>query len=149
MKLNLVSSLLLLILYTPFAFSKKDMGILYVKITKIKNTKGSLKIALIDKETKITNKEDLEGAVRIGSVSVSDKTMKYQIKKLPYGKYSFIVFHDENNNDQLDLDLFDAPLEGFGYSNNPKVKQHKPSFKESSFEINQKKQKITVEMNYL
>jgi uncharacterized protein (DUF2141 family) len=148
-KLSLVASMIFVMFYSSLAFSKKSLGILYIKIEKIKNMKGSLKIALIDKETNLGSKDDLKDAIRIDSVTVSGKSMDYQIKKIPYGKYSFIVFHDENNNEKLDLDLFEVPLEGFGYSGNPEIKKRRPTFKESSFEINHKKKSILIKMKYL
>lgn len=103
----------------------------------------------MDKETKFENKKDLESAVKVDEISVTKTSTEYRIKKLDFGRYSFTVFHDENDNDKLDLDLFDIPLEGFGYSNNPKVKNRKPTFKESSFEFNQKEQRLVVDMKYL
>lgn len=147
-KFNLVFSILLLLFGSMSSFSEDNLSVLTVKIKKITPVKGSLKIALVDKETKIESKDDLKGAVKVDNIDVTAKTMNYRFKKLPFGKYSFIVFHDENDNDELDLDLFDSPVEGFGYSNNPSIKKRKPSFKESAFEVNEKDQTINVQMQY-
>ena len=148
MKFSLVFSLLCFVVGSSVASPQKNEGTLFVKINKIRNTDGNLKIALVDKETKVETKKDLEHAIKVDKLSISGKSIDYKITKLPYGKYSFVVFHDENNNDKLDLDLFDIPLEGFGYSNNPKVKNRRPTFKESAFEIKQKELTIVVEMKY-
>lgn len=148
-KFSLVVSFLYLFFSISTGFSRETYGALYVKIKNIRNTKGSLKIALVDKELNIEDEKELKDAVKLDDISVSGKEMVYRFRKIVHGKYSFIVFHDENDNDKLDKDLFDSPLEGFGYSNNPKIKKQKPTFKESVFDFKENDKTIVVEMKYL
>jgi uncharacterized protein (DUF2141 family) len=54
---------------------------------------------------------------------------------LPPGTFAAALLHDENNNGEMDKGLFGIPLEGYGFSDNPKVVLDKPSFKTCSFAI--------------
>ncbi|HFU76072.1 MAG TPA: DUF2141 domain-containing protein [Arcobacter sp.] len=57
------------------------------------------------------------------------------------------IFHDENNNKKLDINVLGMPKEGFGFSNNPKISFSEPSFKECSFKLKENK-KTTIKMEY-
>jgi uncharacterized protein (DUF2141 family) len=48
--------------------------------------------------------------------SLQNLTVPYTFTSLPAGDYAVFVFHDENNNGQLDTGLFKRPLEARGYS---------------------------------
>jgi uncharacterized protein (DUF2141 family) len=54
---------------------------------------------------------------------------------LPPGTYAAALLHDENNNGEMDNGLFGIPLEGYGFSDNPKVVLDKPAFKQCLFAI--------------
>ena len=40
---------------------------------------------------------------------------------VPAGRYALMVIHDENGNGRLDTNLVGMPVEGYGFSNNPRV----------------------------
>jgi len=48
--------------------------------------------------------------------SLQDLTVSYTFTSLPAGDYAVLVFHDENNNGQLDTGLMKRPLEARGFS---------------------------------
>lgn len=58
------------------------------------------------------------------------------IENLKPGSYAFKYFHDENNNQILDLNRIGIPKEGFGYSNNAKGTFGPPSFRKTIFKLN-------------
>ena len=39
---------------------------------------------------------------------------------LPAGNYAVQVMHDENENNKLDTNFMGMPIEGYGFSNNPR-----------------------------
>ncbi len=47
---------------------------------------------------------------------------------LPAGRYAIAVLHDENSNHKLDRNFVGIPKEGFGFTNNPKVRLTAPGF---------------------
>lgn len=53
---------------------------------------------------------------------------------VPAGRYALMVIHDENGNGTLDTNLVGMPVEGYGFSNNPRV-MRKPTFDEAAFDV--------------
>lgn len=53
---------------------------------------------------------------------------------VPAGRYALMVIHDENGNGRLDTNLVGMPVEGYGFSNNPRV-MRKPTFEEAAFDL--------------
>lgn len=69
-----------------------------------------------------------------------------QFTDLPPGKYAVILYHDENNDGQMDKRFGMIPIEGYGLSNNIKA-SGKPSFDECAFEIPPTKAQ-TIDLRY-
>lgn len=49
------------------------------------------------------------------------------------GRYAISYFHDENNNQHLDSNVFGIPQEGYGFSNNARGFMGPPSFVDAAF----------------
>lgn len=60
---------------------------------------------------------------------------QYVFKNLAAGRYAVGVYIDENDNQEADTNLFGAPTESVGMSNNPSFFFSPPSFDESSVEL--------------
>ena len=69
-----------------------------------------------------------------------------QFTDLPPGKYAVILYHDENNDGQMDKRFGMIPLEGYGLSNNIKA-SGKPSFDQCAFEIPETRSQ-TIDLRY-
>ncbi|MEQ8240226.1 MAG: DUF2141 domain-containing protein [Cyclobacteriaceae bacterium] len=54
---------------------------------------------------------------------------------LPSGVYAISLYHDENNNDQLDKSMVGLPKEGYGFSNDAMGLFGPPSFEKASFKV--------------
>ncbi len=69
-----------------------------------------------------------------------------QWPSLPRGRYAVVVFHDENDNDTLDHNMFRMPAEPLGFSNGFTLSWHSgmPSFDKLQFEVAQPSQTIEV-----
>ena len=67
---------------------------------------------------------------------------------LPAGDYAIALFHDENGNGVLDT-RFRVPVEGFGFSNNPRVYFGPPSFAAARFAVGDGRVAETVRVRYL
>jgi uncharacterized protein (DUF2141 family) len=50
------------------------------------------------------------------------------IPNLQPGRYAVAVIHDENGNGKLDTNVLGMPVEGFGFSNNPRIGFGPPRF---------------------
>ncbi|MEO1080371.1 MAG: DUF2141 domain-containing protein [Pseudomonadota bacterium] len=65
--------------------------------------------------------KDFEGdgpAVFAAQARVADGELRTTIHGLPAGRYAVKLFHDANNNGELDRNLVGIPTEGYGFSNN-------------------------------
>ena len=69
------------------------------------------------------------------------------INSLDPGIYGVAVFQDLNGNEKLDRNLFGAPTEPFGFSNNPVIRFSAPEFAEFKFEFDGKPKEIRIKLN--
>ena len=93
---------------------------LTIKITNIKSQDGFIRLAMYN------NASDFPGnyvnAVEIvNNIAVNGNTATVKIKNLKADTYAIAVFHDENNNEDLDTNSIGIPKEPFGFSNNPRL----------------------------
>lgn len=75
---------------------------------------------------------------------VSDGVMKVVFENLEAGEYAISCFHDENNNGQLDTNMFGIPAEPYGFSNNPRLLFSAPKFDQAKFIHKQGGSKIAI-----
>lgn len=94
--------------------------------------------------------DDAKAAVR-DDFAIEKGAASFSFDKLAPGEYAVSLFHDENDNGKMDTGFFGIPKEGFGFSNDPKVKFSAPKFAEASFKIeaNETEKKIVVRIKYL
>lgn len=70
------------------------------------------------------------------------------IHNLAPGDYAIALLHDENGNGRLDR-IGPVPTEGFGFSNNPKLRFGPPSFRQARFTLAAGAVRQTIQMHYL
>lgn len=83
----------------------------------IKSSDGKIYVQLFDSETGYhSNKAAVANIVKAkqGSVTIT-------FNDLDEGEYAIRYFHDENDNGELETNLFGMPTEGYGFSNNAKA----------------------------
>lgn len=99
-----------------------------VKVTNIKNTKGVIRVGIINKE------KDFPYEVFIGKkVPISGNSVNVKFTDIAPGEYAIVVHHDENCNDKLDKNRLGVPLEGYCFSNNVQAFVVPPKFKSAKF----------------
>lgn len=113
---------------------------LTVRVTGIRNTTGNIRLALFRDSNFVQAQEVEIDAKTLTAAAVFDN--------LPQGVYSVNLFHDENRNGKMDTNLFGMPVEGYGFSNNPKKRMGKPGFDETNFQLNQPECAIEIKMLY-
>lgn len=99
-----------------------------IKVTNIKNTKGVIRIGIINKE-----KNFPYDAFTGKKVPISGDSVNVKFTGLAPGEYAIAVHHDENCNDKLDKNVLGVPLEGYCFSNNAKALAAPPKFKYAKF----------------
>lgn len=68
--------------------------------------------------------------------------------RLPPGRYSASVLHDENTNHRMDKNLIGIPKEGYGVTNNPKPPRRAATFLEAQFDLPADGIELTISMQY-
>ena len=121
-KLNISALLTIGLLSISNLFAQ---GKLEVTIKNIKESKGTIRVALFNNENDFL-KQPLEGKV----VKASNET-SVVFDNLKPGEYAVSVIHDVNENKELDRGFMGIPQEPYGFSNDARGKFGPPSYEES------------------
>jgi len=121
-------------------------GTIEVCIDNIRSCNGTVGVALFNTKHGFPNKNSK--AIEGKSVPAGKQCIVL-FKNIPYGTYAVSVLHDENGNGKMDKAFLGIPKEGFGTSNNPKLKMGPPSFSDSQFDLAQQKMTLNINMKYL
>jgi uncharacterized protein (DUF2141 family) len=126
-KLN-ISSLLILGLLSAFNLGAQNK--IEVTIKNVKETKGTIRLALFNSENDFL-KQPLESKV----VKASATETNVVFENLKPGEYAISVIHDVNENKELDKGFMGIPQEPYGFSNDARGKFGPPSYEESKLTV--------------
>lgn len=119
---------------------------LEVKIENARNNKGYLLASLYNSRTGYP--DDPTVAFRLERIKAGSDDNQFSFKDIPPGTYALAILHDENNNGELDTNILGIPGEGYGSSNNVQKMFRAPNFEESKFQVGDKDQQLTIQLNY-
>lgn len=103
-----------------------------IQLTGMENTNGKVNVALYNSSSSFN---DPNQAFREYFLDVTGTSMTITLDSIPEGTYAFGLFHDENDNAELDQNFLNIPTEGFGFSNNAMGSFGPPSYDESKFTL--------------
>lgn len=107
---------------------------LTVRVDDIRSAKGKLLLAVYDSVDGWNGKAK---PVAADAQAVSGDSATFHFADLATGTYAISVMHDENGNGKLDSNVMGMPIEGYGFSNDPKV-MRKATFDEAAFAVGEK-----------
>ena len=116
---------------------------LTVSIKNISSDKGTLRVGIFNSQTDFLKKQ-LYGQI----IKSKSGDMKVVFENIPVGAYAISIIHDENENGELDSNLFGIPKEGFGFSNDAMGTFGPPSFEKASFNLKENST-MTVNLKYM
>ena len=124
--------------------NEEKSGKLILEINNIKVEGGTIWVGIYDSPATFMVKEKsiVEG-IKVNQSGV----MEVPIESLPFGSYAVALFHDLNNNGELDRNVLGIPSEPFAFSKPPKSKWRVPKFKEISFDFHAKDQRLATNLN--
>jgi uncharacterized protein (DUF2141 family) len=143
MKLSFIPIFLFLILYGISGFPQSTQeGTIIIEITGIETEGGIMMVGLF---------KDTDKFLKIPSYNKDPKitdesNITVKLENIPYGTYAVSIYHDLNENGELDSKFMGIPKEPVGFSNNYFPKFGPPKFKNASFDLNQKELKIAVNL---
>ena len=101
-----------------------------VTVTQIKSKKGTIRVGLFT-----TEENFLKKAVKGKVVPASPGEITVHFENLEPGIYAVSVIHDENENGELDKNIFGIPKEGFAFGNNSMGNFGPPKFDEAKITL--------------
>ena len=109
-------TILLLTLVVHSTYSQTKTG-LQIEVHNVQSVQGNIMLAVYKSpETFLTDNIHKGLAVPV----TEQGSMIVEIEGIEFGHYSVSVFHDKNQNGQLDTKIFKIPKEPFGFSNDAK-----------------------------
>ena len=126
--------------------SLKKTGQLVIQYENIKSSEGNVVVKLYNSQS--PKYPDTKSAIAIKAVKIVNKQARVTFDDLPYGKYAFTTFHDENLNGVMDTNMIHFPTEGYAFSNNLKIMFGPPSFEKASINLHQPEKIINVKLTY-
>ena len=115
---------------------------LTVNLEGLRAQSGLVKVALVNSAEAWDGKA---APVQATGAPAKGETAQFTFKDLKPGRYAVMITHDENGNGKLDTNLIGMPVEGYGFSNNPRV-MRKPTWDETRFEVGADNLAINVEL---
>jgi uncharacterized protein (DUF2141 family) len=130
----LLLPLLLVLLASPAPAQTPDStGTLVVIVTGFETDDGVARIRLDATASAFAGDADGAPFERATAASIADGTVVWTVDALPWGRYAASAYHDEDDDGGLDTNLFGAPSEPFGFSNDARARLGRPDFAEAAF----------------
>ena len=109
-------------------------GDIEITVDGIKNSTGKVMVAL-HTESGEEGFPDVKGAIAAQWARAAEGTLRFVFLDLSQGRYAVAVFHDENDNNELDTNILGMPTEGIGFSRNAQGNFGPPAFSDAAVEI--------------
>ena len=93
--------------------------------------KGTLRMLLCPSDAAFTSEKGCTSK----EVAAASTSVRVSLAQLAPGKYAIKVFHDENDNRELDVNWMGIPKEPYGFSNDAMGTFGPPSFQQAAFEV--------------
>ena len=133
---------LILLFMLNFGNTQPSQPNLTVEITNLRSAGGTLRVAVYKPGGNFgKSKPDFYKNVFIKQPG----NVKVDFELVP-GKYAIAVYHDLNDNDQLDKNLVGYPREPFGFSNNYRPIVSGPKFEDCAIELTEQGASLSIKL---
>jgi uncharacterized protein (DUF2141 family) len=119
---SLFVSYLVFILTTTASATDNERG-LVINVKNIKKAQGSILVAIYTNEQNYMKTPAYSQIIPVSAIGDLAIT-----STIPFGSYSITLFHDVNDNRNLDTNFLGIPKEPYGFSNDAKAPFGPPSF---------------------
>lgn len=124
----------------------QTVGNLTVEVDGLRNQSGELCLKLFSGSRGFPNSN--ESALKRQCVKIAANPLTLTFSNLKPGSYAVAVFHDTNGDRSLNRNGLGMPSEGFGFSQNPLVRQGPPSFGTAAFFLAGPETRLKIQMRY-
>ncbi|MBT8258478.1 MAG: DUF2141 domain-containing protein [Flavobacteriaceae bacterium] len=134
MNITKLTSFLILL---PSFLVAQNLVDLEVKVTGIKKLSGKVRICLVH------SKEDfLKNCYQSQDIKVGSHEVTAVFHDLEPKEYAISIYHDEDDNNELNSNFLGIPREDYGFSNNPKSMFGPPKYEKCTFQLKSNKQVV-------
>lgn len=126
--------LLLWMVSCPASLAEELTGILIVEISGLKVASGDVYVAVYDSKSTWLG-EDTVLARKVVIAEALDGELVRTELHLPLGTYALSVFHDTDNDGELDTNFIGIPKEPIAMSNNAEGKFGPPKYEDAVFTL--------------
>ncbi|MEM6411993.1 MAG: DUF2141 domain-containing protein [Pseudomonadota bacterium] len=105
-------------------------GTLNLTVEDIETEAGTLHIGLYDAET-----YDGGSAIDGANITVVGNTVSITLENVAPGEYGVKVFHDEDDDGEMDTNPFGIPTEAYAFSNNAKGRFGPANWEDAKFTV--------------
>jgi uncharacterized protein (DUF2141 family) len=119
---------------------------LQISINGMRSGNGSLVVTIYPNDAQHFLDGKYKVARQIVPVTLPVTHVCFVLSKPDY--YAVAMFHDENNNGELDHNFLGIPTEGYGFSNNPKLRFGPPEFAQGRVRARPGDNPVAVQMQY-
>lgn len=134
--------ILFLLLFSSYVTAQDQAGPeLQVTVTNIATAKGTIEVGLYHKAELFLRKtfKSISTEAVKGSVVVT-------FKDLPEGTYAISLYHDKDQNGELNTNILGIPKEPYAASNNAKRTFGPPRWEDANFEVKNGKNAQTIKL---
>jgi uncharacterized protein (DUF2141 family) len=124
----------------------KVNGDLSIAIEGLRNQRGQICLNLFDKSQGFP--VESKQAIKAQCVRLNGEPPTVTFRNLKTGSYAVSVIHDANNDGTLNRNGLGIPLEGFGFSRNPRIVSGPPKFSDSAVIVVGASTNIQIRMLY-
>ncbi|MEM9671851.1 MAG: DUF2141 domain-containing protein [Cyclobacteriaceae bacterium] len=115
---------------------------LLIQVVGMESKQGAVQVAIFNSPDKFLERPCHQYAIE----TIEQDTVQASFN-LPPGEYAVAVYHDENENKELDKNFFGIPYEAYGFSNDARGSRlGPPSFNDAKVTIAQKQQTVYIKL---
>lgn len=130
---GLIALCALVFVVTAHAESEPNSTVL-IELTGLESAEGNLFIAVYNSKKTWLGEETVAEKQVVITESREGDIVKAELE-LPPGEYALSIFHDTNDNGELDANFIGIPKEPVALSNNARPKFGPPKYKDAVFEL--------------
>ncbi|MBD2494630.1 DUF2141 domain-containing protein [Nostoc sp. FACHB-280] len=134
-------------LATPLMARANFNGNLTVEIDGLKNTEGQVCASIFASSQGFPS--DRDRVLERQCTKITETSVTITFTNLKAGNYAVAVMHDENNDFTVNRSDIGFPLEGFGFSQNPEIRNRAPKFDEAAVLVAGANTDIKIHLKYL
>lgn len=120
-------------------------GTVRVTVTDLRSAKGEVHVCLAPDSDSFPDCGDGHGRTL---TMPAKEVMNFTFPGVPSGRYAIALLHDENANGKIDKVLM-IPREGFGFSQNARLRMGPPAFKDAAFTVDENGASQSIRMRYI